>query len=143
MCSDCRRPRTPARHRRCQRPDAARAPLREPIAPRAGAPSDLASLYVTRHAVERLGEHHADADLALAASLLAAAVEIDPGLAAGLVRRRLEGVQDHYLLTADGRGMFVVARARPELGPAWVVVTYLRLGVVAARAALKLGRRAA
>jgi hypothetical protein len=141
MCSDCRRPRTPRRYRRCQRVDSARSDA--PAERREDVPSDLAALYVSRHAIERLAQHHDGSDAALAVSLLATAVEVAPALAAALVGRRLEAAQDHYLVTADGRGMFVIARARAEAGAAWAVVTYLRLAIQSARFAKEITRRAA
>lgn len=86
------------------------------------------SLWVSRHALERLREHHPKAGVRGALALLTLAQEVEPGFIAPFLGRRLEAVRDRYLISADRGGVFVVVRAPEGARFPWTVVTYLRFG---------------
>lgn len=85
-------------------------------------------VYVTRHALDRLHEHHPNAGVRGALSLLASSIEIEPGLAAAFLGRSLNGVRDRYFMSADRRGIFAVTPNREGQTFPWVLITWLRFG---------------
>lgn len=85
-------------------------------------------VYVTLHARQRLQLHHPNAGIRGALALLARAEEVEAGLIAPFLGRRLDAVRDRYFVSACRRGVFVVARGRLEGGFPWALVTYLRFG---------------
>jgi hypothetical protein len=80
------------------------------------------------HAIDRMREHESDVDVPSAQAALASSEHVACELAAALLQRSLEAVRDAYRITADRRGILVLATALSRGRPATVVVTYLRLG---------------
>lgn len=83
---------------------------------------------MTRHALQRLQEHHAHIGFRGALGFFSRAVEVEGAIIAPFLGRRLEDVRDRYYVTHDGMGVFVVVRARQSDKRPWVIVTYVRFG---------------
>lgn len=83
--------------------------------------------WITRHARERLQEHHPNIGIRGSLALLGAAIPMAAEVAAGVLARTDSGVQDRYLLAEDRAGIFVVVHC-PERPIPDVLVTYIRLG---------------
>lgn len=88
----------------------------------------LEGVHVSRHALERLREHHQTVGVRGALALLDRSTDIDPELAAVFLGRSLAGVCDQYFMSADRRGILVVAAGAEGGNFPWVLVTYLRFG---------------
>lgn len=85
-------------------------------------------LWVRPHALDRIRLHHPSVGVRGALALVRCAEEIPAGIAAPLLGRSLEGVQDRYFLAHDRGGIFVIVRSQPQHTFGWVMVTYLRFG---------------
>lgn len=85
----------------------------------------------TRHALERLREHHDVDDFNAARDQFAIATEIDVTKAIKLLRRDYANKRSIYLLARDHRGVFVLDKNTNE------VVTYLRLDSIQMNEAAK------
>lgn len=81
------------------------------------------SIFVTRHALQRLRVHYPTIGFRGARQMALEAEPMEQGLVAAILQRSLEAAQDHYRLSARGDGIFVLAPQ--ETG--WLLVTYLRL----------------
>ena len=79
--------------------------------------------FVTRHAVERVQEHHPNAGPRGVVSMLAAGLPVDAREVAGFLQRHFGACRDRYVLAYDRRGIYVLIDRPDEQ----VVVTYLRL----------------
>lgn len=82
-------------------------------------------MELSAHALYRFREHHPEATSAQARDAWEQGEDVSQELAAAVLCRRPQSARDHYRLTLDGRGIFVVKGE--------VVVTYLRLSVVATK----------
>lgn len=83
-------------------------------------------VWVSRHALDRVREHHPNAGVRGALALLARADEVAAGFIAPFLDRRLEDVRDRYLIAADRKGCFVIVRAGGSGRLPWTMITYLR-----------------
>lgn len=83
-------------------------------------------VWVSPHALDRVREHHPNAGVRGALALLTRAQEVEPGLIAPFLGRRLEAVRDRYLISADRCGAFVIVRAADDAHFRWTMRTYLR-----------------
>ncbi len=92
-------------------------------------PLDVSTVRVTRHARDRLREHHPHVGVRGALALLARAKDVEPHLIAPILGRSLDGVPDRYLIAADRRGCFVIARSGESARFPWYMPTYLRFDV--------------
>lgn len=106
-------------------------------------PDGLPRVWVSRHAADRIREHHPHAGVNGCRALLAIASPVQPEVVAGLLGRSLEGVRDRYLVAADRRGVFVVAAYSEATRPGSdalpeTLVTYVRLSPSQVEAAVRL-----
>ena len=86
-------------------------------------------VWITAHALDRLREHYADIGVRGARTMLAASRWLEPGEVSGFLQRSTTACRDHYWLSPDMGGIFVVAggRTAPPTDRRWSLVTYLRL----------------
>ena len=101
-----------------------------PLLPQLTASSDPElAVWITRHALDRLGEHVPGITVRAAGRLLLEADEVPGDIAREMLRRRTAVSADRYLLAADRRGMFILAPAELEASTfVYTMVTYLRFG---------------
>lgn len=83
-------------------------------------------VFVSSHALDRFREHHPRAGFRGSLASISCSDEVEPGLIAPFLRRRLEAVRDRYFIVADRLGTWVVTRNRRADGLPWFAVTYLR-----------------
>ena len=86
-------------------------------------------VWITAHALDRLREHYPDIGVRGARTMLAASRWLEPGEVSGFLQRSTTACLDHYWLSPDLGGIFVVATGRRSLPTDrdWSLVTYLRL----------------
>lgn len=84
-------------------------------------------VFLSEHLLERVREHHPRAGVRGGLALLERATEVEPGLVAPLLGRRLESTNSRYLVAYDRRGVFVI-EPTPDRPFPWTGVTYLRFG---------------
>ena len=96
---------------------------------------DQYNLFLSRHATDRVREHHPNARIRGTLAMLNRAEEIESGTAAGLMGRKPGETPDRYFLAFDRRGIFVIARGNYM---PWTLVTYVRLGDSQQEVALRL-----
>lgn len=86
-------------------------------------------VWVTTHALDRLREHYPGIGVRGARTLVDASRWLEPGEVSGFLQRSTTACRDHYWLSPDLGGIFVVADGRTALltDRRWSLVTYLRL----------------
>lgn len=87
----------------------------------------MGSVFVTRHAQERLREHHPYAGVRGALAMLSRSTEVSGGVVAGLLHRSIEATQDYYYLSEDYSGIFVLVWSREGAESEMTMITYIRL----------------
>lgn len=94
-------------------------------------------VHVSVHALDRLREHHRDADRAQILGLLARATELAPETTQQVLGFRRLATSHRFFVAQDARGAFVVGRNDRCPCP-WVVKTYLRFDARQRRIAVSL-----
>jgi hypothetical protein len=98
--------------------------------------------FFTRHAMDRIREHHPRCGIAGAKDLLAAALEVPVEQLRPILLRKVEKNDVRYFLSRDRDGVFVIGqqRARGDTAERFplVCITYLRLNDDVMARALKL-----
>lgn len=93
------------------------------------------TIYVSRHAKARAQEVWSCIGVRGIRRMLPESFEVDRGLAASFLGRRLEDVCDTYLMAPDLKGLFVII---PGDGRGPVVVTFIRFGAKQREVAARL-----
>lgn len=92
-------------------------------------------LYITPHALSRCQEVWAGIGVRGVRRMLDTSFELDPPTAASFLGRRLEDVRDTYRMSADFRGIFVLAQHEDG----WrCIPTFIRMGAHQQRVAARL-----
>lgn len=88
----------------------------------------LASLWVSKHALERLRERYPNCGVPGARAILAESTRMDPGMVMAILRRTQGAAQDSYFLTRDKAEILVVAKTSEDFSWTYRLVTCIRLG---------------
>lgn len=92
-------------------------------------PPEMADWYVSRHALERVHEHHPNTGWRGVLRMLGRATPLQQGEASAVLCRHPDACRDRYYLSHDRRGIYVVAPQAPGNVDSFSVVTYIRLGM--------------
>lgn len=91
-----------------------------------GKPS-MPAVWVSRHALDRVAEHHSITSRLDAVRLIDDSIEMAVEVVLTILRRVNAGSGDRYFLAADRRGIFVLTpSAHPGSPFLYTVVTYIR-----------------